>query len=409
MSARRLAALVVNHRSGSWALQCLRSLRLEWERCGRDPADLELVVVDSGSGEEEGQRLDELERAGVRVVRSARNLGYAGGLCLAFRETRGAADDAVALLNPDLLFLPGSLAPLLEALDDPRVGAVGPRIYLDEELQVQLPPNALPTPGRELLEALATRWPRLARWRAAAVTRRARRWWGSEERLTTDMLSGACLFLRRGVVDALGGPMDPGYPLYYEDADLCARLRARRLDLVLEPAAEVLHHWSRSAGPAFEGEVARRHAVGRARFLGTHHRGPLGLALRGARVLLESLGPAPGAALHDFTDLGALQEAPELDLGRSGEALVELALTPHLGLTAGVLVEGRRYRLPARTWSWMYPGTYYLRALDHETGALLGAWVLRKETASRSWPLDPEALPERPSSERTGWARERAG
>jgi N-acetylglucosaminyl-diphospho-decaprenol L-rhamnosyltransferase len=409
VSARRLAALVVNHRSGAWALQCVESLRLEWERSGRAAEDLELVVVDSGSGEDEAPRLDELERRGVRVLRAEENLGYAASLCLGHRVTRGAPDDAVALLNPDLLFLPGSLAPLLEALDDPRVGAVGPRVYLDEELQVQLPPSELPTPRRELLEALAARSPRLARWRAAARTRRARRWWGSEEPLRSDMLSGACLFLRRGVVDDLGGPMDPAYPLYFEDSDLCARLSARGLRLLLEPASEVLHHWSRSAGPVFAGEVARRHAVGRARYLGRHHRGPLDLALRGARALLERLAPAGGAALHAFEPLGASARPPELDLGRPGGALLELSLTPFFGLAAGVLVDERRYRLPARTWSWMFPGTYFLRALDLETGELIGAWSLVKEGAARSWPLDPEAIPARLALERPGWARERAG
>lgn len=409
MSARRLAALVVNHRTGAWALQCLESLRREWARSGRSPEDLELVVVDSGSGADEEPRLLELEERGVRVLRVAENLGYAGSLCLGYRATHGGPDDAVALLNPDLLFLPGSLEPLLDALDDGSVGAVGPRTYLDEELEVQLPPNELPTPGRELLEALAARSPRLARWRAAARTRRARRWWTTTTPRETDMLSGACLLLRRGVVDALGGPMDPAYPLYFEDADLCARLADRGLRLVLEPASRVLHHWSRSAGPVFAGEVARRHALGRARYLARHHGGLLGSLTRGLRLALEWWRPEGAACVHGFDDLGQHSQPPEVDLGRPGEALLELSLTPFFGLAAGVLVAERRHRLPARTWSWMFPGTYFVRALDLESGALLGAWRFTKDSPARSWPLDPDVLPAGPIQESVGATQERAG
>lgn len=410
---RRLSALIVNHHSGAWAVRCAESLVLDWRRSGRREDDLEVIVFDSGSGEGEGTWLRSLRRMGVRVVTSKENVGYAAGLVEAWGRSRGGPDDVVALLNPDLYFLPGSIAPLLEALErDPRIGAVAPRCFVDEARQLLLPPARLPAPREELAELVAARWPRFARALAAARSREARRWWGAEEPARVEMLSGACLFLRREVALALGGPMDPRYPLYFEDADLSARLTAAGYSLLLEPRSEVLHHWSRCAGPRFEGEPARRWHESHAHWLATWHGGLAGRCLatlvERARRWLERFPVRP---MHEALDLGVLLEPPEIEFASDARHRLELSLTPFFGLSAGILCgEGRRsYRLPARTWSWLFPGTYWLRALEDETGRVLGAWRFEKKSAARSWPLDPSSLPGPRTHERRPAAGSRVG
>jgi len=409
---RRLSALIVNHDSGSWAVRCVESLMLDWRRSGREPEDLEVIVFDSGSKAGEGTWWRSLHRLGVRVVTSQENRGYASGLDEAWRRSSGESSDHVALLNPDLYFLPGSLDPLLETLEQrPRVGAVAPRLFVDEARQILLPPNRLPGPLEELGELLAARWPRFARALAANRSRSAHRWWTIEERCAARMLSGACLFLRREVIEELGVPMDPGYPLYFEDADLCARLSAAGRSLLLEPRSEVLHHWSRCAGPSFEGEVARRWQESRARWMSVWHDGLVGRGLRAlvdrSRRWLEGL---PVRAMHEVVDLGTLVESPEIEFSAAGRGYVlELSATPFFGLSAGILCEGERYRMPARTWSWLFPGTYYLRALEARSGKVLGAWRFEKTSAARSWPLDPSSLPGPRPRERRRVAGERVG
>jgi GT2 family glycosyltransferase len=387
--------LIVNYDSGSWTLRCAQSLAAAWAREGRAAADLEIIVLDSGSNPAEATWWRSLRRLGVRVKCSPANVGYATGLNMAFELSSGAPDDVVALLNPDLYFLPGSLEPLLERLArSPGVGAVAPRLFLDEQRQLLLPQNLLPTPARELGEVLSRRWPRLARRLASSRSRLARRVWCAEEPQRVEMLSGACLFLRRSTVEHLGAPMDGRYPLYFEDADLCARLARAGYGLETVPRSEVLHHWSRCAGPHFEGEVARRHAFGKRLWLSLHH-DQLGARLvraaaRAAAALLEGRSTRP---MHALTDLGRLAESPVLEFASEGDYLLELSLTPWWGLAAGVRVHGDHYRLPAASWSWLYPGSYYLRALEASSGDCLGAWCFEKQSPARSWPLDAADLP----------------
>ncbi|MFT7484343.1 MAG: N-acetylglucosaminyl-diphospho-decaprenol L-rhamnosyltransferase [Candidatus Paceibacteria bacterium] len=392
-SKRRLSALIINHNSGAWALRCVESLTRAWAEEGRQSADLEVIVVDSGSEPEEATWWRSLRRAGAYVKVSPANVGYATGLNMAFELSRGNDEDVVALLNPDLHFLPGSIGPLLERLDSqPDLGAVAPRIFLDEECQLLLPPNELPTPRRDLFEKLAARYPRLARRRAEQRSQISKRFWSRTEPFEAEMLSGACLFLRRGTLRGMGEAMDGRFPLYFEDADLCARLNQLGWRLEVQPASQVLHHWSRSAGPNFEGESARRHAFGHALYMAKHCTSWACGVLHMLNAFLDRRWQGQAArAAHDLVDLGCLTESPEVSFPGAGEYVLELSLTPFWGLAGGTLVSGQSYSYPARTWSWLFPATYYLRAVSLDNGAVLGAWQFEKTSPARSWPLDSMA------------------
>src|SRR6266511_3110398 len=61
-----------------------------------------------------------------------------------------------------------------------------------------------------------------------------------------DWVSGACMLMRRSVLEELNG-LDEGFFMYCEDIDLCRRLRRAGYDLVFEPDARVLHEGGASA------------------------------------------------------------------------------------------------------------------------------------------------------------------
>ena len=58
-------------------------------------------------------------------------------------------------------------------------------------------------------------------------------------------LSGAFMFCRTGLLKELGG-FDPGYFLYFEDADLCRRIQQTHRTVYC-PEVSVTHFWERSA------------------------------------------------------------------------------------------------------------------------------------------------------------------
>jgi GT2 family glycosyltransferase len=382
----RLAALVVNYQSGAFAETCVRSLRREWELLGAAPDDLNVVVVDNASPTDQEPWLDALERSGARVVRAAENLGYARGMNRALEEAAGEAGDVVAVLNPDLAFLPGSLGVLLAALDASDVGAVAPRACVEPLETIQLPPNTMPTPA-ELRRTLRVHTDaEYGRAYARRRFERCREWWTRTAAFDTQLLSGACLLLRRGVIERIGGLFDPRYPLYFEDTDLCRRVLDSGLRLVQEPRARVVHHWARSSGvgASFAGAPQARYEVSLAAYMRRWH-GRFG-AWR-ARRLARRLGGAEVRPIHEFVDLGSVEQPPRLELGRRGAFVLELGLAPNLLLAAGVLGRGASYRFPSAAWEWLFQSRYFLRALDRWSGELIGAWGFEKSSPARSRPL----------------------
>ena len=391
-----LTAIVVNYKSGGFALSCLRSLQEEWARCGGEPRDLELILVDNASNDDSARWLDTIEREGVRVLRSKINLGYAGAVewGLDHSEQQGP----VMFLNPDLFFLPGSLQSLLCHLaSDPALGAVAPRTVVDEDAHLHLPPIALPTAWDECLGTLARAVPFLSRFLARRQSRLARDHWSAWRPQPADMLSGACVLVSAEMARGEEPLLDAAYPLYYEDADLCQRLAARTMHMDWVPAARVVHHWSRSAGAgsAFEGQPREFWRRSREVYMERWSKAPTRWALSLAERLIAHLPAvlldrAP-RGIERLESKGQEVERVELALPAEGDLFMELSMTPHFSLCAGVAVHGAErgesWSFPASAWDWLFPGTYFLRAVDSGSGEVHGTWTFTKTVPARSQAL----------------------
>jgi len=390
---KQLLAIVVNHRSGAFCARCIQSLRRVWALEGRDACDLEVLVVDTASGPEEESWLSAIEAEGTEVVRSEENLGYAGGMIVGYRQAlkgesaQGTGHEAVALLNPDLHFTAGSIAPLLEELErDPGCGAVGPRMSVDEHGALHHPRLDLPLVADEVAALQARFDPSSLRVRLARRARSAAAFYKSEGPRVVPMLSGACVVMRRETVEALGSPLDGAYPLYYEDAQLAQDLRNLGLNSKVVPTSHVLHHWSRSAGcgEEFAGEPARRAAFGRELFHGRHGDARQSAALKEVEALLARADVAPPFSIED---LGVVEEPPSVAFEPFDEVLIEVSACPFFPLAAGVVTFGGEWHLDDSLWGWLFPGRWYVRAACARTGRHLGAWEFEKTQAARTEPV----------------------
>jgi len=390
---RRLLAIVVNHRSGAFCARCIESLRRAWALEGREAADLEVVVVDTASGPAEEPWLAAIEMEGTQVVRSRENLGYAGGMIVGYRQAleresaRGTGHEAVALLNPDLHFSAGSIAPLLEELErDPGCGAVGPRMTVDEGGALHHPRLDLPFVTDEVAALQARFDSNSLRVRLARRARNAAVFYTCETPRIVPMLSGACVVMRRETVEALGSPLDGAYPLYYEDAQLAQDLRKLGLTSKVVPESHILHHWSRSAGcgEEFAGEPARRAALGRELFHERHGDARSSEALRETEALLARANIEPPFAIEE---LGDGEEPPSISFEAREEVLIEVSACPFFPLAAGAVTAGGEWRLDDALWGWLFPGMWYVRAACARTGRHLGAWSFEKTQAARTEPV----------------------
>ncbi len=193
-------------------------------------ATMEVVLVDDGSTDETVFASFVLQ-GGIRILRLGRNAGFVGAINAGAAVARGRL---LLMLNNDTCVQPGWLDAMVDTLDaDPRIGVVGARL-LDAAGRVQECGGVVWRDGRacNLGRGADPARPDLCCLREV------------------DYVSGAALLIPRDLFDALGG-LDPAYaPGYYEDTDLCFRVRAAGRRVVVQPAADVVHAEGATAGRA---------------------------------------------------------------------------------------------------------------------------------------------------------------
>lgn len=285
----RIAASVLNYRTAQLTLDCVRSLVPELDR-ERD----ELIVVDNHSEDGSAERLRQafagpgLER--VRLIETDRNGGFALGHNAAVRALDA---EAYLLVNSDTLFRAGAVASLWRRLEaDPKCAVVSPRLEEDDGTP-QTSCFRFHTPISEFVSAASTGpLTRLLRHHEVPLPIR-------DEGETPDWTSFACVLVRGAALRA-AGLLDESYFMYYEDVDLCRRLRDLGFTVASEPAARVVHRGGASSGvDAKESALQRRPRyfyASRARYFRKHF-GPLGLF---AANLLWSAGRSISWARETF-------------------------------------------------------------------------------------------------------------
>ena len=180
----------------------------------------EVLVVDNASTDATAEVL--LGYPGVRVLRTERNLGFAGGADLGLRA---AGTEFVALLNNDAVAEPTWLAELLaEITVHPRVAAVTSLLLL-----AGTDPPVVNNAGVVVLPSLYGA-DRAAGADPATVA----------EPAEVFGFSGGAALLRRSAALSVGGFPVPFF-LYYEDTDLSWRLRLAGWSIRYRPTAVVRH------------------------------------------------------------------------------------------------------------------------------------------------------------------------
>jgi hypothetical protein len=366
-----VSALVVNYNTAQLALDMLRSLAAQDARApdGR-PLRVEFIFVDNASPmqhETELALIRELaasEHLPGRVVMHRENAGYARGMNLAWSYARG---EYAFVLNPDLVLLPNCVTELYAALrESDDIGAVGPVGYWERGCEVLLPPNILPTLWDLWFCTLAHSFCWVNRRYVDARLRNALRVYTSEEDVTLDMLSGACVFLSRQQIDAMGGLFDPEFPLYYEDTDLFRRVSLTGKRLVMVKSAAMAHFYNRSAATNTD-EAQRRYWLARDYYYGKWYGWVGRLSERLCRRFLGS--PFASRARQRLStravDLGDVNEPPTIHLGRHCERFVlELCQDAGFLLAAAIPGKGSTWTPGPSFWNAFGDSEYFLRAVD---------------------------------------------
>lgn len=268
----RMAVAIVNWNTRDLLRRCLESVLAE--------APPEVVVVDTGSTDGSVEMVQD-EFPSVRLTVLSSNPGYGAGCNAGIRASRA---DYILVLNSDTVVSPGALGALTAVLDrEPRTAIVGPRV-LNPDGSLQRSCYPFPSPAARVL--LHEPFASLAALNPSLREKYVGRWRQQRMRRVPWVL-GAAFAVRRTAFEEVGG-FDESFVMYFEEVDLCWRLRARGWDTLFAPVTAVVHVGGAS--------TSQRRSAMRARFelslMQFHRRHQRGATLRLALAIVRGQAAA---------------------------------------------------------------------------------------------------------------------
>lgn len=224
MNPVQVSIIIVNYNGMEVVLDCLASIG----RC-LTMTNLEVIVIDNNS-KDGSPGLIAKKFPQVRLFCQEENIGFGAANNVGVKQAQG---QYVFLLNSDTLLIDNPLPNLIAKLkQNPTVGIVGPKL-LNPDGSFQL--------------STAYEIGLLGEFRTLQEVRKYRK---TEQRSAlakqyrtdkyVDIVVGAAMLMERSLYEKMGG-FDENFFMYFEESDLCQRVRNLGYKILYTPEVSVIH------------------------------------------------------------------------------------------------------------------------------------------------------------------------
>lgn len=185
-----------------------------------------IVVVDNGSTDGSQKAIKE-KFPEVELIENEKNLGFCEGNNIAIKKELKEKTDYILLLNEDTVVKDLNFLDILVYNADKRkkIGIVGPKIFYYETDIIQFG-------GGKINSFIG-----FAIHMYKGINEKD---FNVKKPYEVDYVSGACLLIKRDVIEKIG-LLDPIYFVYYEEADLCFRAKKAGYKVKIIPKSVIYH------------------------------------------------------------------------------------------------------------------------------------------------------------------------
>jgi GT2 family glycosyltransferase len=267
-----ISVIIVSWNTAALLENCLISVLASFQ----DIRDAELIVVDNDSSDNSAS-LVEQKFPQVHLIKNDNNMGFSKANNQGIEASTGRY---LLLLNSDTIVNQEMLPNLIKFMNEhPDAGACGVRLIRPDGTVQSFGFGNDPTLGYLIKRVLAR-----------LFLHRPLHNWSSDELIESDWVSGACLMLRSDVVH-LTGMLDENLFMYFEDNDLCRRIRKAGWKVYYNPRISVIHIGGQSLAKHPEAQTAYNRSL---QYFYKKHYGRL------QQLMLKVL-----SLLHKFANPGA--------------------------------------------------------------------------------------------------------
>lgn len=233
MNKYNLSVLIVNLNTAKFLYQCLTSIY--------GNTYTEIIVVDNAS-QDDSVKIVKNNFPTVKLIENDKNVGFSVANNQGLSESSG---EYILLLNSDTIVKDQAIEKMMNFLENnPNAGAIGPKL-LSKDNEIQRSFFRFPS----LICEMFYRYP-FKEFKISKNYSISYHDWQTLKIKEVDWISGACLMLKRKVINKIGF-LDPDYFLYFEDVDICLRIKKAGYKVYYYPEAEVIHIGQRSSRTEF--------------------------------------------------------------------------------------------------------------------------------------------------------------
>ncbi len=209
-----VSIIILNYNGQTFIQRCIQSvLADEYE-------PKEVILVDNNSKDNSLETAHQFKDQ-IRIIKNPKNYGFPKGCNQGIKHAKG---DVIVLLNIDTVVRKNWLEALLEPIrSDSRIGIAGSKLlFLD---------------GKHIQFAGGWMRPNCLTYHEGYGKPDSEKHNVPHE---VEYITGASMAIRRDALIKSGG-LDEGFPLYYDDLDLCFRIRKLGYGIYYQPQSVVLH------------------------------------------------------------------------------------------------------------------------------------------------------------------------
>jgi GT2 family glycosyltransferase len=234
----QIAVIVLNWKQPQLTLNTISSLK----KITSLGFNYHIFLVDNGSPDnsldifKEKYSKDPL----ITLIPVTANLGFASGNNFGIKAALKENYDYLLLINNDVTVDPNFLVNLLTvAKNDKTIGAVGPKIYFAPGYEYQKNRYSKKELGKVIWSVGSSMdWNNI--YGSNLGIDEVDHGQFDSPNTNVDFLSACCLLVSTEVIQKTG-PISEDYFMYYEDNDLCQKIRAAGYRLAYEPSAKIWH------------------------------------------------------------------------------------------------------------------------------------------------------------------------
>jgi len=205
--------------------------------------NFEVIVVDNASSDGTPDMITEFF-PNIVLIANSENVGFAKGNNIGLKSAIGKY---ILFLNPDTKLLPKSLDLVIKRLEeDSNIGAIGCKQF-DSNNKVRNTCRQFPSLLNQFSEisGLAKIFPKSNIWGKYLGTS-----FDYTMAQETDQPEGSFLAIPKQILNEVG-PFSENFYMYYDEVDLCFRIKKSGRQIWYFPDIEIFHYQGKSSGPVY--------------------------------------------------------------------------------------------------------------------------------------------------------------